>query len=392
MALLSMCLEAGMQPAIVHVNYHHQMQAEKEEAYLRHFACENHLEIYVKNDSFTWKGNFEAAARKYRYDFFKETVDKYKYDGVLIAHQMDDLLETYLMQKERNLVPACWGLAEEMQYHGMPVKRPLLSQTRHDILDYCCMHHIRYFIDETNADTSYARNRIRKRVEKMDLPERNEMLSEIKQKNRELFKERAQADELLENKKVNLAKYRNQKESVRLFLLRKLTDDSEWHDSLAHLKEIDNVIMSRNDFMISVKEQYLVSDQHSFFLHACGQPYSYTFKSLEEILSFPGNKCFCIQKGEKGTNSVTVSEKDFPVIIRNWKDGDSISMRFGTKSVHRFFIDRHIPIYKRKNWPIVENRDGHVILVPGLGCDKEHWSISSSFSVLQYSASDGGKS
>jgi tRNA(Ile)-lysidine synthase len=61
-------------------------------------------------------------------------------------------------------------------------------------------------------------------------------------------------------------------------------------------------------------------------------------------------------------------------------------MRFGEKPVHRFFIDRHIPRFERPLWPVVVNAEGAVILVPGLGCDRGHYSISPSFSVIQLSA------
>jgi tRNA(Ile)-lysidine synthase len=86
-----------------------------------------------------------------------------------------------------------------------------------------------------------------------------------------------------------------------------------------------------------------------------------------------------------GVNSVTVRETDFPLTIRNVREKDRIRMRFGTKKVHRFFIDRRIPLCFRDSWPIAENAAGEIILVPGLGCDRNHYSIWPDFSVIQYS-------
>jgi tRNA(Ile)-lysidine synthase len=62
-------------------------------------------------------------------------------------------------------------------------------------------------------------------------------------------------------------------------------------------------------------------------------------------------------------------------------------MRFGTKKVHRFFIDRHIPLYLRQTWPAVVNREQKVIMIPGLGCDVSHFSVSPDFNVLQLTGS-----
>ena len=82
---------------------------------------------------------------------------------------------------------------------------------------------------------------------------------------------------------------------------------------------------------------------------------------------------FSIELEGTTVEKLSVSKEDFPLTIRNAKTGDVIAMRFGTKSVHRFFIDRHIPKGQRALWPVVENAQGQVIYVAGLGCDKDHW-------------------
>jgi tRNA(Ile)-lysidine synthase len=71
---------------------------------------------------------------------------------------------------------------------------------------------------------------------------------------------------------------------------------------------------------------------------------------------------------------VTVSSSDFPITIRNAKNGDKITMRYGTKKLSRFFIDRKIPYLDRLSWPVIENKDKQVIFVCELGCDKDHYS------------------
>jgi tRNA(Ile)-lysidine synthase len=78
-----------------------------------------------------------------------------------------------------------------------------------------------------------------------------------------------------------------------------------------------------------------------------------------------------------------VTEKDFPICIRNVKPGDKIEMRFGTKSLSRFFIDRKINRIDRKHWLVMENQAGKVIFVPGLGCDVEHFSVKANLFMIQ---------
>jgi tRNA(Ile)-lysidine synthase len=90
---------------------------------------------------------------------------------------------------------------------------------------------------------------------------------------------------------------------------------------------------------------------------------------------------FAVQPGVPGVNAVTLQPDDFPLTIRSWQPGDRIRMRYGTKSVHRFFIDRHIPRWRRQDWPVLENASGRIILIPGLGCDVHHWSESPTINI-----------
>ncbi|MBR2728158.1 MAG: tRNA lysidine(34) synthetase TilS, partial [Solobacterium sp.] len=137
MALLDMCLKAGVRTAAAHVNYHYRDQADEEEAYVRAFCEARGIVCHVLNEPFTWEGNFEAAARKHRYDFFAFLVRQYGYAGVLTGHQEDDLIETYLMQEEKGIIPEYYGLREALMYSGVQIRRPLLDHTKKELQEYC---------------------------------------------------------------------------------------------------------------------------------------------------------------------------------------------------------------------------------------------------------------
>ena len=107
--------------------------------------------------------------------------------------------------------------------------------------------------------------------------------------------------------------------------------------------------------------------------------YSYKLKDIE----IKDYDYFKIQKSSKDKFAgVTVSEDDFPLTIRNYREGDSILMRYGTKKINRFFIDNKISYKDRLIWPIVLNRHGSAILVPGIGCDKDHYSSKHNLFVV----------
>ena len=384
MALLNMCLEEGIPCAAAHVNYHHRKEADEEETYIRLFCLQNHIQLYVKNDPFAYEGNFEAAAREWRYEWFVSLVKEYGYRGILVAHHEDDLIETYFMQEEKNLVPSWYGLKEEMMYQGVLVKRPLLNRTKKELLEYCEKRGIRYFIDSTNADESLSRNRIRRQiVEPLSRMERDMIRREIDMKNAEASERSCRVGTMIHEGRVSLAKYRALSEADRLALLRKVIETDK-HFSLSFVKQTDQVLMKKTDFDLPVNDLHLVQEDGSFFMVKPSEPYAYTFSSLEEIMRFKEKAPFAVEEGKPGVNAVTVSEQDFPLTIRSPLPSDSITLRFGTKKIHRFFIDRHIPLYKRRIWPVVTDRQGRIILVPGLGCDISHFSISPDFNVLQY--------
>ena len=117
------------------------------------YAQEHHLSI-------------EEAARELRYRFLFEQADCYQAQAVAVAHTADDQVETVLMHLLRGAgldgltgmsfyaLPNPWSVL-------IPLVRPLLSTWRDEIEVYCIEHELIPVIDESNADTTYFRNRLR---------------------------------------------------------------------------------------------------------------------------------------------------------------------------------------------------------------------------------------
>ena len=383
MALLQMCIDAGVDCAVAHVNYHHRPEADEEENYIRSFCAERGIPIFVHNDPFTYTGNFEAAARELRYLFFVEIVRREGYQGVLIGHHQDDLLETYIMQEAKNIVPEYYGLREEMLMHGVLFKRPLLHMTKEELVTYCKEHQLRYYIDVTNLSNEYTRNQIRHEiVEPMTTFERTAYLREIKQRNAIMQERRCRVKTYIREEKILLETYRALSQDDRLTMLRMFVEVTPYY-SLKHLQGIDDIIMHAGDFIIPMDGFSLVSDGTHLLKYIPEEPYNYVFYSLEELQNIRKDH-FYTEEGSPGVFAVTLQESDFPIRIRSFQAGDKIQMRFGRKEVHRFFIDRHIPQYQRQTWPVVENALGEIILVPGLGCNVQHYSTMPNLNVIQY--------
>ena len=388
MALLSMCLEKGMQVAVAHVNYHTRPQSEEEEVYVRSFCKAHAVVCHVENRPFVRHGNFEASARAWRYGFFVSLVRQYGYKGVLVAHQEDDLLETYCMQRERKIVPACYGLREESEYEGVLIRRPLLNFTKEELEAYCRTHHILYFHDVSNDDLSYTRNRVRHtEIRRLSLQERSRLRREIQCRNDELQLCRQKATDRA-RKKIRLSFYRALSEADRLTLLRKMM--AAEHARLAQIREWDRIVCKKEDYVLCRHDRQLVLAKGVLWVMEATKPYAFTYETAADLRAAK-ERWFTVEEGKAGVYACTFKETDFPITIRTWRSGDAIAMRFGTKKIQRWFIDRKIPRWQRALWPLVCDRGGKVIMVPGIGCDRRHHSSEPSCCVIQCFPMEAGK-
>lgn len=143
-----------------------------------------HLEI-DKNACF--KGNFEQWARNIRFDFFKKLYEKYNCEALYLAHQKDDFIESYFMQKESNRKPDFFGIKAQNEIFGMNVLRPLVNTVfKSEILEYLHKNKIDYAYDYTNDLTIYTRNKIRNRLKNLSNREKSKIIDEINKLNQNL--------------------------------------------------------------------------------------------------------------------------------------------------------------------------------------------------------------
>ena len=117
---------------------------------------------------FQWTGEkpttgLEAAARTARYKFMTDWCRENNIDALLVAHQADDQIETFLMNLGRGSgLSGLAAMRDISMRDGVKIVRPLLGVWRHELKQYCDEHGIKYFTDEMNNDEKYTRVRIRK--------------------------------------------------------------------------------------------------------------------------------------------------------------------------------------------------------------------------------------
>jgi tRNA(Ile)-lysidine synthase len=107
-------------------------------------------------------GNLEQAAREARRSFFRERMAAGEVDRVALGHTRSDQAETVLFRFLRGAGTA--GLAGIRPVTTEGMVRPLLEVDRAEVEDFLRERGIAWREDSSNADSRFARNRIRRQL------------------------------------------------------------------------------------------------------------------------------------------------------------------------------------------------------------------------------------
>ena len=126
------------------------------------------------------KLSLEAAARRARYDFFRDCAWRLGVDKVALGHHSDDQAETVLMRLLRGTGPeGLGGMRPRTERGGLTLIRPLLFLSREEIESYLKARSLKFRRDRTNRDQRFTRNRIRWKLLPLLAREYNPRIKEI---------------------------------------------------------------------------------------------------------------------------------------------------------------------------------------------------------------------
>ena len=172
-ALLDMMQKEYPNAPILLAHVNHGIRGEEallDRAFCEQVAKERGLEIAILDVDVPAlakeKGqSLEEAAREVRYAFFADLMRERTISVLLTAHHADDHLETVLFRIARGTgLSGLCGITPIRPFAEGHLVRPLLGFTKKEIVQYCREQGLDFVTDSTNADTTYARNRIRAEV------------------------------------------------------------------------------------------------------------------------------------------------------------------------------------------------------------------------------------
>lgn len=355
MALFDAAIKEKLNIVVAHVNYRKREASIFEQKALNEF-CENRgIKIYVLDLlGVKHTGNFQEWARKTRYEFFKKVADQENADAVLVAHNEDDVIETYLMQKKRGNFVKNYGISRENEIFGVKIIRPLLNYPKQFLQDYDDANNVLYSIDESNLTDDYTRNQIRHSiVQKMNDEERRQVINDIYNSCHENIqpKEKYQLDEFL-----------NLSYETIIILLDKLMQKKKEHKDLSEkfINEIKKAFKTKTNHRVEITQSlWLELDYGEVFLVNGSK-----VKSYEKVFNKTFKNEFIDLDFSMGADDRNIEDSTAKLIIKNCNKNDKTIIKNYKSSINRLFIDWKLPLFLREVWPGIYDENGNVLYVP----------------------------
>ena len=164
-ALYFLLRECGITFDVAIVDYGLRKQSKLEVEYAKTLCFKDNKQCFIKVAEPIFK-DFEHTARKVRYAFFEEIIQAQNYQNLILAHQLNDAFEWFLMQFCKGTsgkllqMQGCYKRQGKLGDYW--IVRPLIKTSRQEILDFLQSSAIFYFEDSSNTNADFKRNAFRK--------------------------------------------------------------------------------------------------------------------------------------------------------------------------------------------------------------------------------------
>lgn len=369
-----------------HVNHQLRKESAQEALMVKNYCDQNNIIFEMMTIDHYEKGNIENIARTKRYTFFEKLIDKYKASYLITAHHGDDLIETILMRIVRGSnLKGYAGFNKITNMNRYKIYRPLISVTKEEILNYVNKNNIPYALDKTNKDNTYTRNRFRNNVlpllknenkkvhqKFLNLSNTLSMYNEYidKQVNQKLKK-------IYQNNVLNLDKFSKEDYIIKREIIYHILEKEYQKDlNLINDNHVENIlkIIQNKKPNISInlpKNMQVKKEYNKLYLKSNQNVENYKIEFQNFIKLSNGKIIEKVDKSNDTSNYICYlnsQELNFPLWIRNRKNGDKVSIKGlnGTKKLKDIFIDEKIAKEKRETWPILVDNNDEILWIPGL--------------------------
>ena len=378
-----------IEPEAVHVNHGLRgAESDGDEAFCRRLCEKLTIPFHTVRTELDGK-NDENTCRRERFRCFRETMEKTGIQTLVLAHNRDDLAETFLMRLMRGA--GMEGLACMSSFdtrEDFQICRPLLGAGRDEIREALRREGAAWREDSTNGSDLYLRNRIRHQL----IPLMEEMSAGISGRiaqtaeiiNRENRLLQAEAERFLtiysDSMQIDAEALKKVPDALlnripRAWWRKSVPEREEHALNAAQTAELASLVRAERGKINLPGGMTAVKGRHGIYL--TGFPKG----PIREIPFHPGENgriCFgaltlavCASEGTpgNGTTEQEVPEGFFTgCVLRTRKEGDRIRPfgLKGTRKLQDYLTDRGIDEPVRDRIPLL-CRGNEVLLVAGVG-------------------------
>ena len=370
---------------VTNINHNVRKESKIEQEYIEDICIKNNIIFETMTIDNYNENNFENEARKKRYSFYEEILNKYGAKYLLLAHHADDLIETILMKITRGSnINGYAGIKKISKKKDYYIIRPLLDYTKEEILEYIKENNIKYFEDYTNKDTTYTRNRFRinllpllkkedKDIHKKFIKYSNTLLEyndyvnyEIENNLKEVY-----INNILYINKFNLL-HPFLKKNILYHILNDLYDNKENIVKEIHIENILKIINNKKpNITINLPKDIHITKEYNIIKITKDIEIKDYKKEFKDNFYLDNHSIKTIDNIDTDGNDIcrlNSEEISFPLYIRNKKEKDTIEVLGlnGTKKVKDIFIEKKLPTKVRNNYPLLVDNNDIILWIPNI--------------------------
>ena len=346
-------------------------ESDRDEAFVADF-CKGYGIDFVAGSGKVTPGpkGLEAAAREARYAFLRSLPGK-----IATAHTASDNAETVLMHLVRGT--GLKGLGGVMPVNGNVI-RPMLSVTREEVLAFLEEYSIPFVEDSSNAGDDFLRNRLRHHIVPQLKKENPSLAQNLSAMALRLRQDEEALDAIACEKYTNVvAELLVLQPAIRNRVLAKILLNAGVKEPESnHIAALEGLLDSAKP---SAKAEFsggVVITRNYDVLETAQKTEQLHTTELTDSVSVADFciSCFANTQQEQTATSFAVLPQG-KILVRSRREGDTIRLNAGTKSLKKLFIDKKIPAAIRNTIPVIAD-DAGVLGIAGIGANLDRLSTA----------------
>lgn len=388
-----------------HINHNIRKESFEEQEFIEDYCKKN--ELVFETTTFDKKSEDqdynELELREKRYNYFETIIKKYKAKYLFTAHHGDDLVETVLMRISRGSnLKGYTGFQVETKKKYYKVIKPLIFMTKEDINEYNKERNIPYVLDKTNDEDNYTRNRYRHNVLPFLKSENENIHLKYLKFSRELLTYYEYVDKVI-NREIEKRFKKNTLDIEGFCRLDKLIQtkiieyilDDNYIDNLylvsdKHVNLILNIIDNpKPNIEINLPDNLRITKSYNTLKITRNKKSNQEYNiPITEETSLPNGKSIRIVKNTDSNSNFYIrlnsKEITLPLYVRTRKEGDKMFVKNmeSSKKVKDIFINSKLSKEDRDTQPIVVDKEGNIIWLPGIKKSKFDKAKNENYDII----------